>query len=342
VPKLVAFLPILLVGLFVAKLLAKAIGKILEKIGFTGPRTRRAQKAIDKSTFEASDIVGLNSAHAQTEVPQPRKGTVMIDNNQIEQVIGQSVYGSDGDKLGKVGQVYLDDETGKPEWATVQTGLFGTKESFVPLAQAELTDNGLAVPYTKDHVKDAPNVEVEQGHLSQDEEAHLYRHYGLDYSKAQSDSGLPPKGGTDRGQHSQPQGHDASGPTSDEAMTRSEEQLQVGTEQVETGRARLRKHVVTEEQAVTVPVTREEVRVEREPITDANRDQAQPGPDISEEENEIVLTEERPVVRKETVPVERVKLAKESVTEDHQVSEQVRKEQIETEGDAPAREGNQH
>jgi len=124
-------------------------------------------------------------------------------------------------------------------------------------------------------------------------------------------------------------------------MTRSEEQLKVGTEQVETGRARLRKHVVTEQQTVTVPVSREEVRVEREPITDANRDQAVAGPDISEEEHEVVLTEERPVVQKEAVPVERVKLAKESVTEDHQVSEQVRKEQIETEGDAPARDDNQ-
>ncbi len=261
----------------------------------------------------------------------------MMDSNQIEQVIGQSVYGTDGDKLGKVGQVYLDDETGKPEWATVQTGLFGTKESFVPLAQAELTDNGLSVPYTKDHVKDAPNVEVEQGRLSQDEEAQLYRHYGLDYSKAQSDSGLPAQGGTGQGEQSRSAGHDTSGPTTDQAMTRSEEQLKVGTEQVETGRARLRKHVVTEQQTVTVPVSREEVRVEREPVTDANRDQAVAGPDISEEEHEVVLTEERPVVHKETVPVERVKLAKESVTEDQQVSEQVRKEQIETEGDVNAR-----
>jgi len=261
----------------------------------------------------------------------------MMDSNQIEQVIGQSVYGTDGDKLGKVGQVYLDDETGKPEWATVQTGLFGTNESFVPLAQAELTDNELSVPYTKDHVKDAPNVEVEQGHLSQDEEAQLYRHYGLDYSKAQSDSGLPAQGGTGQGEQSRSEGHDTSGPTTDEAMTRSEEQLKVGTEQVETGRARLRKHVVTEQQTVTVPVSREEVRVEREPVTDANRDQAVAGPDISEEEHELVLTEERPVVHKEAVPVERVKLAKESVTEDQQVSEQVRKEQIETEGDVNAR-----
>jgi len=144
-----------------------------------------------------------------------------------------------------------------------------------------------------------------------------------------------------QGEQSRSEGHDTFGPTTDQAMTRSEEQLKVGAEQVETGRARLRKHVVTEQQTVTVPVSREEVRVEREPITDANRDQAVAGPDISEEEHELVLTEERPVVRKETVPVERVKLAKESVTKDHQVSEQVRKEQIETEGDVAARDDNQ-
>jgi len=135
----------------------------------------------------------------------------MMDSNQIEQVIGQSVHGRDGDKLGKVGQVYLDDETGKPEWATVQTGLFGTKESFVPLAQADLTDDGLTVPYTKDQVKDAPTVDVEQGHLSQDEEAELYRHYGLDYSERRSDSGLPAQGGTGQGEQSRSEGHDTSG-----------------------------------------------------------------------------------------------------------------------------------
>jgi uncharacterized protein (TIGR02271 family) len=111
-------------------------------------------------------------------------------------------------------------------------------------------------------------------------------------------------------------------------MTRSEEQLNVGTEKVQAGRARLRKYVTTEQQTVTVPVSREEVRVEREPITEANRDAALSGPDISEEEHEVTLTEERPVVSKETVPVERVRLDKETVTDQEQVSDEVRKEQI--------------
>ena len=128
-------------------------------------------------------------------------------------------------------------------------------------------------------------------------------------------------------------GHDTSGPTTDDAMTRSEERLNVGTQTAEAGRARLRKYVVTENVTQTVPVQREEVRVEREPITDANVGDATSGPDISEEEHEVVLREERPVVEKEAVPVERVRLDTETVTDEVTVSEDVRKEQIDTDVD---------
>lgn len=119
-------------------------------------------------------------------------------------------------------------------------------------------------------------------------------------------------------------------------MTRSEEQLRVGTEQVQTGRARLRKYVVTEQQSVQVPVSREEVRVEREPITDANRGDALTGADISEEEHEVVLHAERPVVDTEAVPVERVRLSTETVTDQETVTGQVRKENIEVDDDTAA------
>ena len=125
------------------------------------------------------------------------------------------------------------------------------------------------------------------------------------------------------------EGRDTSGPTTDEAMTRSEERLHVGTESVQAGRARLRKYVVTENVTQTVPVSHEEVRVEREPITDANRDAALDGPAISEEEHEVTLNAERPVTEKEAVPVERVRLGTETVTEQAEVNDQVRKEQIE-------------
>ena len=266
----------------------------------------------------------------------------MIAENDIQQIEGSDVYGTDGDKIGRAGQVYLDDETGRPEWVTVNTGLFGTNESFIPLTQAELGEQGVTVPFTKASVKDAPNVDPDEGHLSQDEERALYEHYGLDYSERRSDSGLPTGQVTDADRHgdsrdlveqgTESEGHDTSGPDTDDAMTRSEEQLKVGTQAQESGRARLRKYVVTEQQNVTVPVTREEVRVEREPITEANRGDALSGPDISEEEHEVTLHEERPVVETEAVPVERVRLSKEEVTEQETVTGEVRKEQIDTDG----------
>ena len=91
---------------------------------------------------------------------------------------------------------------------------------------------------------------------------------------------------------------------------------------------RLRKYVVTEHVQQTVPVRREEVRVEREPITDANVDQAMAGPEISDEEHEVVLHEEEVVVEKRVVPKERVRMEKDTITAEQEVSEEVRKERI--------------
>jgi uncharacterized protein (TIGR02271 family) len=241
---------------------------------------------------------------------------------------GLNAVDSDGDKIGSIDEIYMDTQTGQPEWLAVKTGLFGSKVSFVPIAGASAGDEGdVRVPYDKQQVKDAPTAEAD-GELSQEEEVSLYRHYGLDYSEAHSDSGLP------EGQGREAVGRDTSGPTTDDAMTRSEEELRVGKTQRESGRARLRKYVVTEEVQKTVPVQREEVRVEREPITDANVGDAKAGPAISEEEHEVVLHEEEVVTEKRVVPKERVRLDTETLTEDQTVSEEVRKERIETDGDA--------
>jgi len=273
----------------------------------------------------------------------------MIGTEHLQTIVGSNAVDNDGDKLGKIGNVYLDDRTGEPAWATVNTGLFGTKESFVPLATARLEGDQLVVPFDKATIKDAPKV-ADDGHIGDDEQEELYRYYGLSSAGYGTEgtnyagtadagtSGVGTQGvGSERGfaagNEAGTVGHDTSGPTTDNAMTRSEEQLRVGTETQEKGRARLRKYVVTEQETVTVPVQREEVRIEREPITDANRGEALDGPAISEEEHEVVLHEERPVVQKEAVPVERVRLDKETVTEQRQVTEEVRKEQIDTDGD---------
>ena len=279
----------------------------------------------------------------------------MIGTDTISRVIGQDVYDESGEKIGSAAEVYLDDETGQPEWVTVRTGLFGTKESFVPIRNADLTDDGVRVPVSKTQVKDAPKIDTD-GHLSPEEEQELYRYYGMgagsDTAQTVTTDTTRTTGidtgretgidtgrttGTDTGRDADfdargAVGHDTSGPTTDNAMTRSEEQLNVGTRSEEVARARLRKYVVTENVTETVPVSREEVRVEREPITDANIGNAMDGPAISEEEHEVTLHAETPVVEKEAVPVERVRLDKETVTDQATVTEGVRKEQIDLDG----------
>jgi uncharacterized protein (TIGR02271 family) len=257
----------------------------------------------------------------------------MPDIDTVRSWQGATMVDADGDKIGTIESIYLDDETGEPEWALVNTGLFGTKSSFVPLAQASASGDQVQVPYDKQLVKDAPRVDPDQ-HLAEAEEQQLWRHYGLDYDSGYTtDTADRDRDGVYDDVQDTAVGRDTSGPTTDDAMTRSEEELQVGTETRERGRARLRKYVTTEQVTKTVPVQREEVRVEREPITDANLDAATSGPAISEEEHEVTLREEEVVVDKRAVPKERVRLDTETVTEERQVSEEVRKEQIEVDGD---------
>jgi len=276
-----------------------------------------------------------------------------IQKDRILQFRGQDLTDSSGSKIGSIEEIYLDTETNEPEWALVHTGLFGTKQTFVPIRDASEADGSLRVPFSKDQVKDAPKVDPD-GQLSQRDEAELYRHYGMSYSESESDTGLGEGGGagvstgttattTDTTTESSttgdsfggapPVGDDVSGPETDNAMTRSEEELSVGTQRREAGRARLRKYVVTEQVQQTVPVQREEVRVEREPITDANIDQATSGPALSEEEHEVVLHAEEPVAEKRVVPKERVRLDKDVETEQRTVNEDVAREEIEVEGD---------
>jgi uncharacterized protein (TIGR02271 family) len=242
----------------------------------------------------------------------------MPDIDTVRTWHGRTLVDRDGDRIGPIDAIYLDDQTGQPEWALVNTGLFGTKSSFVPLAQATQTGEDVLVPYDEQLVKDAPRIDPDQ-HLSEAEERQLWRHYGLDYDRTTR------RRATGRGAV----GRDTSGPTTDDAMTRSEEELRVGTAQRERSRVRLRKYVTTEQVEQTIPVRREKARVEREPITDANLGAATSGPEISEEEHEVILREEEPVVEKRVVPRERVRLDKDTVTDEEGVAEEVRKEQIE-------------
>lgn len=394
----------------------------------------------------------------------------MIDISHAQELIGSEVYDPQGDKIGKVGSVYVNDETRKPEWVTVRTGLFGTKETFVPLSGAAATDQGVRVPVTKDKVKDAPQVGAEGGHMSEQEGRDLYRYYGLAPARrspddsaamkepvgpkqgpgpteprvepveratagavgdpaesgpgdqrpaevksgdqqpaasaaagaasgaaglgllaaagaastapaaglASSESAPEPEKSSRPIQQHQPDTADRpdaavqhplagrGGPAAAQAapkrsvepiaaaqapqrpqaaagvtsMTRSEEHLSVTTERVESGHVRLRKYVVTEEEQVRVSLSHEEVRIERRPITEAERAAVMRDAQIGEQSQEIILHAERPVVTKQTVPVETVQMRTETVTDEQIIKGEVRKERIDVE-DGSARAGQQ-
>lgn len=258
----------------------------------------------------------------------------MTTPNDVQRLLDLDVYESDGTKIGSTGQVYLDRQTSEPTWISVKTGLFGTKETLVPLEKATITDGRIVVPFGKDQVKNAPQIEPDDD-LGPAEEEELFRYYGFSssggWSGQQTDTDRYAGTQTDVRDSDRERSTDTRTGT-DEGMTRSEEKLVAGTRTEEAGRARLRKYVVTERQQVEVPVRREEVQLEREPITDANVGSATDGPAITESEHEITLHAERPVVDTEAVPVERVRLGKETVQDTESVEGEVRKEQIEYQG----------
>jgi uncharacterized protein (TIGR02271 family) len=246
----------------------------------------------------------------------------MISSNDITRIESSTVYDNDGDKVGKVGQIYLDDHSGDPSWITVSTGFFGTSETFVPVEGARFDGDDLHVAYDKDKIKGAPHMEVDQ-HLSETEEAELYRYYGLQYGGADYQTGTADV--TADHTHT-----DTTRTTGDAAMTVSEERLEVGKESREAGRARLRKYTTTETETVNVPVTKEKLVVERNPVS-GEHTSAGPISDTDDVE-EITLREERAVVDKETVPVEEVRVGKEQVTEHESVTADVRKEHVDVDG----------
>ncbi|WP_327293711.1 PRC and DUF2382 domain-containing protein [Streptomyces sp. NBC_01197] len=303
------------------------------------------------------------------------------DFRSPDELTGLMVYDITGDKIGGVEQVYLDDQSGRPEWATVKTGLFGTKETFIPLEGARREENALHIPHAKELVKDAPRLDAEQ-HLDLAQEQELYRHYGLAHPgqssapEAAAAAGAAGTAGAANRKAAGPMHGEAAdtagtrstakapGPTTagmgsrdtrggmgsgtdmgagargvpagvgsraamdeNEELVRSEEQLRVGTEEHVSGRARLRKVVVTENVTTTVPISHEEVHVVREPITEGDRTTADRAR-IGEAESEVILHAEQPVVSKEAVAVERVRMETERVTEQKEVSAEVRKEQI--------------
>ncbi len=233
---------------------------------------------------------------------------------------GQPVYSSENEKIGVLDKLYVDRQTREPEWLGIGTGFLRSKQALVPVVGWQRSEDGLAVPYTKDEVKSSPDVDMDE--ISVELERSLYEHYGIPYSEDRSDTTLPDAGA----QASMPP---EKGVTEDQGtMTRSEEELRVGTEQVSSGRVRLHKWVETEPVEETVTLQQERAEVIREPV-DAD---AAAG-EIGEQDVEVELTAERPVVEKKTVAKEKVGIRKETDTTQETVTGEVRKEVVEVEGE---------
>ncbi|WP_394251036.1 DUF2382 domain-containing protein [Arthrobacter pityocampae] len=257
----------------------------------------------------------------------------MLTMHDLDPLLGHrtAVVTDEGDRVGSIGEVYLNDATEAPAWVTVHTGLFGTKESFVPLEGATVQGDRLVVAYSRDLIRNAPSIERD-GHLSPEDKGVLYAHYGLDAMTATA-GGDAAADGTAGGGVVTPERRGNGSPW----MVRSEERLRVGTETHEAARVRLRKYVVTEEASRTVPLLREELLIEREPIT--TRNAPVDGSLFREEVLELVGHEEQAVILgRDTVLVERVRLARTTVTGRATVREEVQKERIVTsvDGDASA------
>jgi len=241
----------------------------------------------------------------------------MITTQDAAKLTGRDVFGSNGDKIGTVGHVW-GDPAGAPAWASIKTGLFGAKESMVPLADANLRRGRLMVPFNKSQVKDAPRIDGSStAPLADNEFARLYEYYGPQGASSSAAT-------TSAGYTADDVVEDRAAGTAD-FLTRSEERLTVGTERERVGHAHLRKYVVTEQQQMTVPVSHEEVRLVREPITGTTASAAE----LIDAELDVELFAERAVISKETIPVERVRMVKETVTEQQTVSGEIRKEHIE-------------
>ena len=384
----------------------------------------------------------------------------MLTTEQIDRLLSQgaNVLSGDGEKIGSIGQVFVDNEAGQPSWVTVRTGLFGMSESFVPLEGARLEGNDIVVPYNKNQVKDAPRIDADRP-LEPAEEDRLYQHYRMDSGRAYTDAdtadeasatrqdasrtdraetrdatspagygtttpttdaatppttrqdtpetdraqtrdatgpagygtaspttdAAPPPTtrqdttGTDRAQTrdaTSPAGYGTASPTTDAATPPTTRQETPETDRAETrdaagtagygtttpatdtaptpatpqdtdkdraetrdatGRGRLRKYVTTETVTRTVPVQREEVRIEREPIAEEDRDEVSNRP---ASDDEVILHEERVIVTKETVPVERVRIVTETVADEVTIREKVHKEHFDGE-DSEGSEGSE-
>jgi stress response protein YsnF len=257
----------------------------------------------------------------------------------------RTLFDSSGQKVGMIEDVYVDQETKKPEWVLVKTGLFGLRKTFVPMSVLQPAGDDLRAPYTKDQITSAPNVGDDEG-ASPEEEARLFQHYGIPYSDSgtvsarsesqAAESGRPPAAES-TGTEYRAASPEAVDPRTradklaeaSEGVQRHEEELRINKVRRPSELVRLHKWVETEPVSTSVELEHEEARIVREPVRES-----EPGSQrqIGEEgELEIRLEREEPIIERQVVPKERVRLEKDLKTEEQTVEGQVRKERVDVE-----------
>lgn len=267
----------------------------------------------------------------------------------IKDLFNATAYDKAGEKLGSVKEVFVDEQSGQPTFVEVNHGLFGMSSSLVPLRGHDFTGDELKLAFSKDRIENAPDFDSDKP-LTPEAQADIFKHYDLENAQdvttyrderderaGVAGAGVAGAGvaGAGAGAHAKDEtAATSSNLTNNEGeVIRSEERLDVNKERVATGEARLRKYVVTDTETVEVPVEREEVRVERTPISEADAaNYTGTIGDNGAEEASVTLHEERVNVEKKTVPVEKVNLSKETIKDTETHIEDLRKEQIDTDG----------
>ncbi|MCG7259853.1 PRC and DUF2382 domain-containing protein [Corynebacterium aurimucosum] len=276
----------------------------------------------------------------------------------IKDLFNATAYDKAGEKLGSVKEVFVDEQSGQPTFVEVNHGLFGMSSSLVPLRGHDFTGEELKLAFSKDRIENAPDFDSDKP-LTPEAQADIFKHYGLENAQdvttyrderderagvagaGAAGAGVAGAGAhakdetaaTDRVEADRAAATDHNLTNNEGEVIRSEERLDVNKERVATGEARLRKYVVTDTETVEVPVEREEVRVERTPISEADAaNYTGTIGDNGAEEASVTLHEERVNVEKKTVPVEKVNLSKETIKDTETHTEELRKEQIDTDG----------
>jgi uncharacterized protein (TIGR02271 family) len=270
---------------------------------------------------------------------------------------GYTVYDPDGDKIGKVDDLFVDEDD-QPEYLGVKLGLLGTSSTLIPWQMVEVreVDSSLIVSADDAHVKDGPTFDDDR-EITPEFKSEVYSYYGLQqsgsaedrgtYSDYYGDSGeVGPgmrEGDTETGEfrgHAEDNEGVSQSPGSDLEdedelrVQRSEEELRAGTREREAGSMRVRKRVRTDREQIEVPTRHEEVSVERVPM-EGEATEAQ----IGEDEVVVPVTEEEVVVEKRPVVKEEVRIRKDVVEDTETVEEDVRREEVEVEDDTERRGG---